>query len=506
MRRVLWAKKTADQKLTQRQLANGMVILLVVMLIPLLWIAVYNYPADDDFGYVLPVAQAWLDTGSLWQMLKAVAYRSYQTFMGWQGYFVSNAFFCLNPMVFDIRLYFLGTWFVLALLCLSVAYLIKGFTGVLRASSSVFWIFYTACMVLILQFMPSISTGIYWYNSAQYTTTVCILFINLGLLLRGMQPGQSRGCRIRQSICAGLCGFLLGGSFYAPALGGIVLLAFATAVVMRKRADNRLQCCLSLGLAVVALGISLMSPGNAVRQGGIGTGQSLPPLQTIMTAVFDGFDMVGKWITPQLLASLMLICPVLWHPLKDSPFRFQHPLLVMVALYGTLSASLVPGIYTGFGYDTGRYLNVVYFYFLLFTIGCVVYGEGWLIRRLEQSGKNALLEAAQPLGQRFTAVYLVVVLALTTLGGFANTIMNIPSISAAKSIISGEAAAFLSEMQERQEYMRVTPSEETVVEPLSSQPNVFKKDTVPFQGIYGKRLYMKRYFEAFVQSQQNVEP
>lgn len=54
--------------------------------------------------------------------------------------------------------------------------------------------------------------------------------------------------------------------------------------------------------------------------------------------------------------------------------------------------------------------------------------------------------------------------------------------------------------------MRVTPSEETVVEPLSSQPYVFKKDTVPFQGIYGKRLYMKRYFEAFAQSQQNVEP
>lgn len=506
MRRMLWARKIADQKLTQRQLAKSMVILLIVMLVPLLWIAVYNYPADDDFGYVLPVAQAWLDTGSLWQVLKAVAYRSYQTCMGWQGYFVSNALFCLNPMAFDIRLYFLGTWFMLALLCLSVAYLIKSFTGALRASSCVFWIFYTACMVLILQFMPSISTGIYWYNSAQYITAVCILFINLGILLRGIQPGQGSGRRIRQSICAGLSGFLLGGSFYAPALGGIVLLTFITTAALKKRAANRLQCCLSLGLAVVALCISLMSPGNAVRQGGIGTGQTLPPLQTIVTAVLDGLDIAGRWITPQLLASLLLICPVLWHPLKDSPFRFQHPLLVMVALYGTFSASLVPGIYTGFGYDTGRYLNVVYLYFVLFATGCVVYGEGWLIRHLEQSGKNTLLEATRTLGQRFTAVYLSVVLALTTLGGFANTIMNTPSISAAKSIVSGEAATFLSEMQERQEYMCVTPSEETVVEPLSAQPYVFKKDTVPFQGIYGKRLYMKRYFEAFAQSQQSEEP
>lgn len=504
MRRAFWAKKTADLKLPQRQLAKGMAILLVAMLIPLLWIAVYNYPADDDFGYVLPVAQAWLDTGSLWQVLKAVAYRSYQTCMGWQGYFVSNALFCLNPMVFDIRLYFVGTWFMLALLCLSVAYLIKGITGALRASSSVFWIFYTACMVLALQFMPSISNGIYWYNSAQYITAVCILFINLGILLRGMQPGQSRGRRISQSICAGLCGFLLGGSFYAPALGGIVLLAFVAAAALKNRAANRLQCCLSLGLAVVALCISMMSPGNALRQEGIG--QALPPLQTIVTAVLDGFDLVGKWITPQLLAALLLICPVLWKPLKDSRFRFQHPLLVMIALYGCLSASLAPGIYTGFGYDTERYLNVVYFYFLLFAMGCVIYGEGWLIRQLEQSGKNNLLAAAQPLGQRFTAGYLAIVLALTVLGGFANTIMNTPSISAAKSIVSGEAATFLSEMQERQEYMRVTPSEETVVESLSCQPYVFKKDTIPFQGIYGKRLYMKRYFEAFAQSQQNVEP
>ena len=51
--------------LSRRTLARVMAAVFFVSLIPLIVIACYNYPADDDFNFVLPVADAWVRTGSL---------------------------------------------------------------------------------------------------------------------------------------------------------------------------------------------------------------------------------------------------------------------------------------------------------------------------------------------------------------------------------------------------------------------------------------------------------
>ena len=102
-----------------------------VSLIPLIVIAVYNYPADDDFNFVLPAADAWVRTGSLVEVVKAIWNKGVDTYASWQGDFVSTALFSITPIIFNIRLYFLSNWFTLALLCLSAGYLIKGVVCVL---------------------------------------------------------------------------------------------------------------------------------------------------------------------------------------------------------------------------------------------------------------------------------------------------------------------------------------------------------------------------------------
>ena len=92
-------------------------------------------------------------------------------------------------------------------------------------------------------------------------------------------------------------------------------------------------------------------------------------------------------------------------------------------------------------------------------------------------------------------------MALTALGGFAFTIMNTSSLSAAKSLVTGEAARFREEMAVRQEYIRVTDSDEVDVPALSGQPYVFKYDRLPLQGFYGTVRYMRMYFELFYNAQ-----
>ena len=111
------------------------------------------------------------------------------------------------------------------------------------------------------------------------------------------------------------------------------------------------------------------------------------------------------------------------------------------------------------------------------------------------------MAAAQTLGARFGAVYLALCIALTAFGGFAFTIMNTSSVSAIKSLVTGEASRFQQDMLERQEYIRITDSDVTAVQPLDGQPYVFKQDHLAFQGIYGRIRYMKMYFELFYNAQ-----
>jgi len=492
-----------SKRLSDRQLAVCCMLVIAAMLLPLMAIAPFNYPADDDFGFVLPVATAWVTTGSLWEVIRAIWQKTYDIYMTWQGNFVSTALFCVTPMVFDIDLYFLGNWAMLALLCLSVGYLFKGVCRCLGAGRSAFWIGYTAILVLTLQFMPSIAYSVFWHNGGQYTTAACTLFLLLGVLLR-----CTREQTVRRSIWRALAtlvlGFMIGGSFYGPMLGAAVLMALLCAASFFKRSKCRWHCLIALAGMAVSMLISVLAPGNALRQER--TGEAVGAVSTIVSACLDSFDLCGQWIGPELIAMLALLLSVMWRPLRESGYSFRHPVGVFVMLYGLFSASLAPGIYTTFGYTTERYLNVIYFYFLIMAIGSTLYATGWLIRQLEKENASALLKSTLELGKSYSVRFLALMLTLVMLGGFANTIMNVPSINALKCLATGEAAQFHADMMERQEYIRITDSDVVDVQPLASQPYVFKRDRLPFQGIYGRVRYMKWYFELFYNAETGTAP
>ncbi len=487
--------------LSQQRLSQISKILLVLMLLPLVIVAMYNYPADDDFVFTLPAATAWVQTHSVASVWQAMVDFTHQKYMDWQGDFVSTFCFQLNPLVFNLNLYFISNWFLLALMCLSAGYLLRGVTKFyLHAEPSVFWIAYTALMILLLQFMPDIGYSVYWFNGGQYTVAVCVFMLLLGLLLRCSQP-QSKARSLFRGGMLAMSGFFVGGCFFGPALGAFVLLALVTAVSLLQKSRIRWHSLTALLFFALSFTISILAPGNTLRQGV--TGETTSILGTLATTVTDSCDLIGQWISPQLLAALLLIVPVFWLPLKQSRHAFRHPLGVTVMLYGLFAASLTPGIYTGFGYTTERYLNAVYFYFILAALGTVLYAEGALIRRLELRDNHSVLQAAKTLGARFSTIYLAICLALFVFGGCAQTLMNRPSINAAKVLVTGEAAQWHSEMKERQEYLRVTDSDTVTVDPLSLDIPIFKYDRLPFQGQYGRVRYMKWYFELFYNAQQN---
>ena len=486
-----------ERSISPKFLSRISVLLIIAMLIPLVVIALYNYPGDDDFNFTLPATQAWAETGSLGAALKAIYLKTREIYMTWQGNFVSTFFFGLTPMFIDVDLYFISNWIILAFICLSTAYCVKSFTCVLlNGTKHHFRICYALILMLVLQWMPSIGDSVYWHNGGMYTIAAFTLVTLFGLLMRCTQS-QPRGRSISRGVCAALLGFMLGGSFFGPMLGAGVFIFCYTTRALALRSKNRIHSIIALVSFLLAMLISVLAPGNTLRQAWVE--ETVPPVQAVITAVLDSLDLAGQWTDLKFIGLMMVLVPLMWKPLKESAFQFRHSFLVFVGLYGLFSAALVPGIYTNFGYSFPRYMNSIYFYYLVMAIGSIFYFEGALIRFLEkreQQSAKALLDAAHHMGERFLIGYLAVCIILVTVGCFGTTIMNTSSISALKSLVTGEAAQFYQETLEREEYIFKTDSDVTEIKPLSCKPYVFKEDKLPWQGIYGPVRYMKWTFEA----------
>ncbi|HPR79487.1 MAG TPA: hypothetical protein PLR69_12890, partial [Candidatus Limiplasma sp.] len=252
--------------ITEKQLARVCAAVFFASLVPLILIALYNYPADDDFGFTLPAATAWVNTHSLTAVLAAIVQKTVETYQTWQGNFVSTFLFAVNPLIFNIRLYFISNWLVLALLCLSVGYLLKSvLLHYLHASHAAFWIIYPSVMVLMLQFMPSIGDSVYWHNGGQYTVAACQYMLALGLLVHCDGAQSLRRNLLRATLLA-LSGLMLGGSFYGPALGAFVGLAWIAVAAFAVK-DHRRWYALTAFLCFCAtFAISVTAPGVPLRQ------------------------------------------------------------------------------------------------------------------------------------------------------------------------------------------------------------------------------------------------
>jgi hypothetical protein len=488
-----------NKSITQKRLALIFVILFVISLIPLLVIALYNYPADDDFAFIYPVSSAWVNTHSFSDVVKVIVDGVKNEYLTWNGYFSHFVYLRVSPLIFGIQYYFISNWFVLAMVCLSIAYAVRSIViQQLKASKSVFYLAYVAIMVMVIQYMPSISEGVYWNSGASYVVTWCYIMFSYGMLIKCSLP-QTLFQKIFRGLLLIFCGFYLGGGVLPVALSAWLLFLFYMTFHISRKAPNRLYAVLLFCTISIALFLSIIAPGNALRQELFGESQGV--FRTIVTSILESCDLVGRWFSLQLIAMLMIILPVLWMPMKKSTLKFKHPFLVALALFAVFSSTLAPGIYTNFGYTSNRYINPVYFNFLIFVFCSVIYAQGAVIRLLERKQEEiapkGLIIATQNIGKRFSILYLMICLVVLMFGSFGNTIMNTSSVSAAKSLVTGEAATFRNEMSERQEYIRVTDSDIVAVSPIHTKPYVFKDDKLAWQGIYGTVRYMKWYFELY---------
>ncbi len=482
-RKGLW-----NTALSRRALAAACVAWLLFMTLPLFALCFYAYPAYDDFGNLLPTAEAWAKTGSLWQTVKAAAQAAAGDYQSWQGTFVAMFHCHFQPMAFSLDAFWLTPFLTLSVWLLALAYLTHQVCRLLNARGRLVRLgLYTLMTTLMLAFMPGIREAVFWQAATQYILSFWFLLPMLGLLIRLHLTGLSRAGRVFAALLAALCAFCEGACPYPVALGVAVGLGAVTLWCFAAKSRARWASLICWLVLLAALLLVIIAPGNGVRQNRIG--DSLNPALAIAYSVDAFLENSSGWLGPQWLAALALVPVLLWKPLKQSPFSFAHPFWVTVLGLGTAAAAFVPPIFAmgpdGYRYD--RILASLYLLFALALFVVLIYLYGWLTRRVDG------LPRVQP-----RVWHAAVCLGLVVWGLFGNAIFASPTIGAYKCLLTGEAAAYRRQMAERQEAMCLAETPEQVresIQELSVAPLLFPNDMLIYQVESPVPMDMRRYFE-----------
>lgn len=372
-----WIKRI-QKLLTPKRLAVFLTVVYVVSLVPLLWIAKYNYPSADDYTNGSRCHQIWEMGGSVFRVIGEALLRTVDEWFTWRGCYTSSFLSALPPNIWGDNLYFLTPWLVLLTLSGSMLYLlheilVKAMKADQYTSHSI------SMLVLLITVQCLYEQGrveaFYWYSGAiNYTFVYGLSLLFYGLLISaGYAKGKKRTVRL---ILASVMGFLTAGGNQMTMLNAaIVLLVMIGIMIYRKKWKEHLGLLLPIGTFFVGFVLAVIAPGNFVRAG---AAAGMNPLKAIMVSLYGCLDLaIDEWTSWPLIVMVIAMIPLFWHIAEKSDFTFRYPMVVVFFGYGLVSAMLTPPLFALGNMEAGRIQALLYFMYVLVLTLCVGYITGW---------------------------------------------------------------------------------------------------------------------------------
>ena len=472
-----------------------------ISFVPLYWIAQYSFPVADDFTFLKITAGAWNKTQSFNSVLQAASGNVVNRFWNWQGNF-SYVVADLQPASFGTQYYGLAAVAVLSALILCELYFWKVLLrGYMRASRSVFWIVSLLMLFLTTQYIYEPVEGIYWSCGAiPYT-----FFYAIGIWMDGLLLSMIRCTSLhRQLLCfvpALVLAPIVGGSNYSIALVSTMLIFMLVVYLfVKKQPKNAVLCLTVLMVLIAAMLISIFAPGNAVRQQTVGEASVIKGF--VLSVVYAVYSMANATTVPVLLV-WVFIAPMIYGLAKKSKLNFSHPVWAMVLLFGMYAALGMPCFYAlGFAIPE-RNINLIYFSYYPVVLCAMFYLMGWFSHRFADKLPNLHINELyeKRFGTIFTAFCLLFAFACGGQiavgkgedGGLAFERMP-AGLSAAYSLMTGEAQEYHAQMLERAEICRNAPGEDVVLPALTAKPWVLTYLDITEDPTDWKNVAMAEYY------------
>ena len=489
----------------QKRFVTALAAVFLLALIPLYVLGFFAHPSVDDYYYGAETAALWQessDAGAVvklsWDMMKD----SYQT---WQGNFAAIFLMRLEPGLFSEEAYAAAPLILLtsfAAAFLTASYL--AFRRLLKAGKAAALGAAIAITFCALEFCYRPVDSFYWFNGGIYYTFFFALSLFLYVLLIQAATGKTGAGRLTAAVLAAPLAFLIGGGNYSTALSCAVLLASIAVFLFLTKRKAWIPVAVSLAALLISLLISILAPGNAVRQSV--TGESSGVVKALVYSfAYGGYSLAEGLKVPVLVLWLGLL-PLFYRLSGRTNFKFRYPLLVLLFTFGVYSSQGTALFYAQGLRMPPRMSNIIYFNAYLFTAFNLAYLCGWLRRRFPGNILEKIsdkLFASEKQLTRF-ALACALLFALGCIGlcrveegenGGAAFDLEPLSVNAAYSLVSGEAARFDEEMQARAAFLSQQPEgAEVLLKPLSAAPKALVHSDITEDPADFKNDHLARFY------------
>lgn len=471
-------------RMNKRTLIYILITVFALSLIPLYIIGGYAHPSVDDYHYGAATSKIWQETNSAAEVIKTAADLTKESYDTWQGNFTAIFLMYLQPAIWGERFYtatpvLLITAFAASMLTFMYVFLRKWF-GAGKTSAAGVSVAVTFCA---LQFTHVPSDSFYWYNGSVYYTFFFSLMLVLFTLVTLVIKNKSRLSRGISLAFAIILAFIVGGGNYATALFTAVVLAVITVwnIIAKKKTSFMLAAVTAALLA--SFFISVAAPGNALRQNSLGGSQGVVKA-LIYSFAYGGYNIASATTFPAAVMWAALL-PVFYRIAARTGFKFRYPGLMLIFTFGIFCSQGTPVFYAQGLRIPYRMMNIIYFCYYIFMTLNLIYLMGWLHSRFGDKPVLKALERAYETPRRikyaaavFACVFAVGCVGLTNItesdsergsAVFGDMPM---SVSAAMSLIKGDAAEYDRELNERDEFLSQTKERDVTVKPLTVTPEV----------------------------------
>lgn len=482
--------KNVINRISDKTISIVMAAGLMVSLFPILILAFYNYPCADDFSASDTAHWAWINTGSIPEVLKAAIENVIFNYQKWSGVYASVFWTSLQPGLFGERFYGVTTFISVGLFVCAGAYLIYVIGSKYIKGSRYSWI--SICVLYLftsIQCMPDGNEGLYWHaGGANYTWAFAFLLLLTACVL-SLYKEKSKRKKAVQVILSCILAVLVGGGNYITALQGCVWLVLMDAAMVfadKQKTSDTYGKVLKKNVVVIlptfvimfAFLASVLAPGNKVR---MGMSAGMSPAKAILESFKYALTMpLEEWLGWPVWILLAMSTSFMWNIVKKQNFKFSYPGIVVCLGYCLTAAGFTPSLYAQGRMQAGRLHDTVYFVLILMLYVVMFYTIGWIYqKKYKRNYSKKKKEEKQELFVASKGCVLVLFL-IWIVGSVLHmgiTTEIYVGTDAAYALISGQAESYRQENEKRLELLEST--EKNVVLPkFTNAPKLLQFDDI----------------------------
>jgi hypothetical protein len=462
----------------------------IASMIPLLGLSYYDHPSADDYSYTKLTCHIWQSTRSIPAVIAAAVKTSADYWTTWQGLYSSAFILALQPGIFGEKYYKITGALMFFIMYGSNLYFAWYWIR-RKMKGSRLEAIAIGCIatLLMIQFMPSVVEGLYWFNGAMNYEFFYGVLLFLICWMDRLRDVNSRVKNILFLILLCLTGSVLeGGNQVMAFLGLLITAAFVTFGFRVNEFARYKKLTIVLVVMVAGFIFNVTSPGTKERAGRFSDTYNV--VETIWYAIKNGIGYLNGWVTLFVVLSIVLMLPfilgIVKHYSDESGFRFPCPLLVSFFSIGVICTMLCPPLYAMGNLGAGRLTNVVYECFVILAFLNTFYISGWFVTHItwkdEQDAQSVVWKSAP-----FMAVIVVILILQITNNSSGKT--------AYMELIDGSAAQYSQEAYARYDVLIHAKGQDVTLNSFSVCPSLLYFDDITDKKKNWKNKAVKEYYD-----------